>query len=844
MTETQLIQTDGLSDNLLADLDRREVALWLRSLPENPLDQKELLGFLGLPWRMVMSEVSEPGLAQALDGRADANDPMARKRGFIQVIDSDPLRFELPQRCLPIYLLNGRVGRARDDFQSRYQRMAMLEELRRSGVRQILVVSGDDDPIPTELKDLWSSGFRSYLTFVTDSHDAAIGIETWINEIDGLNAVALARMRVEQVTADILRRFAAIYPEERVVIRVRDRSGYFSTLDVTELEEPERPVLDHYDIIQERDLSLLMPDQLSEEEFASFFENPEASWRPYAVGLPWERSEDSKRKFETLLKKLDAAGPEENCIAYVMSEPGAGGTTFSRALAWEFAQQGYPVLVAKNLPFVPDALSLGNLLNRVRLEYESSSQELAGPDGKSGETGGNEGRSSQMARYEVPWIIVFDRIHWEYRDNELRRFRNEMEKQGRPVCLLVVSGPIREIAYFNTSFFCQIGELNHALDHEEARALGQHLNQFLRVYGKVREEWQWDQFYQEHSILYLEGISAFWVTLSFWIQGQYDLSESVQEWMYRCFKERVDNESMQVAILQIAALSSERLPMPDGLLPVSSGEWPVSHLLEDSRANLGPIGLVRVSAAGERYWALAHDILGRFLITALFYDFQAREKMWFGDAKDPEHLRFLLLRCISNKRELGEIVFRDIGDDFASGIFKIDPDHGHATFAPFWREVLDALDAMPRPLQDASRVFRHHSAVSRRRVAKFGEIFYGVTSDDKLKLLTKAIEDIKYALESIDYSPGSEPNLNLYNSLALAYHDLAEAEEARGASTEAVNQLRELANDATRRAYEENPTNSFVIETYIRNLLSIARSNPDSTIASCVEAMGILFRNK
>ena len=201
-----------------------------------------------------------------------------------------------------------------------------------------------------------------------------------------------------------------------------------------------------------------------------------------------------------------------------------------------------------------------------------------------------------------------------------------MEKQGRPVCLLVVSGPIREMAYFDTSVFYQIGELNHALDHEEARALGQHLNQFLRGYGKAREEWQWDQFYQEHSIRFLEGISAFWVTLSFWIQGQYDLSESVQEWMYRCFQEKVDIESMQVAILQIAALSSERLPMPDGLLPVSSGEWPVSHLLEDSRANLGPIGLVRVSAVGERYWALAHDILGRFLITALFYDFQAREE--------------------------------------------------------------------------------------------------------------------------------------------------------------------------------------------------------------------------
>ena len=719
--------------------------------------------------------------------------------------------------------------------------MTMLEELRRSGVRQVLVVSGDSDPIPTGLRDLWSSGFRSSLTFVADSQDATEKIRVQIDELDDLNAVALLRMRFEQVTAEIIDRFSAVYPEDRIVIRVRSRSGDLSTLDITELEEPERPVLGYYDIIQERDLSLLMPDQLSEEEFASFFENPEASWRPYAAHLPWERSVKSKEKFGTLLKKLDASGPEENCISYVIAEPGAGGTTYTRALAWQYAQQGYPVLVAKTLPFVPDALSLGNFLNRVRLECELPNQELATHDVKGAEVRGIEGRPPQMTRYEVPWIIVFDRIHWEYRDNELRRFRNEMEKQGRPVCLLIVSGPILELAYFDTSVFHQIGELNHALDHDEARALGHHLNQFLRVYGKPREVWQWDKFFKEHSIRYLEGIAAFWVTLSFWIQGQYDLSESVQVWMYRCFQERIKTESMKMAILEIAALSTERLPIPDGLLSVSKGEWPVSHLLEDNRANLGPLGLVRISAAGERYWALAHDILGRFLITALFHDFPTRKSMGYGNAKDPEHLRFMLLREISKKRELGEVAFREFGNDFASGIFKIDPDHGHETFAPFWREVLDALDAMPRSLQDSSRVFRHHSAVSRRRIAKFDERFYGVSNNDKLKLLTKAIEDINYALDSIEFASGSEPNINLYNSLAHAYHDLAEAEEARGATAEVVIQLRKLANNATRKAYEENPTNSFVIETYIRDLLSVARSHPGQTIECCVEALGILF---
>jgi hypothetical protein len=842
LVEPKLILADDVPENLLADLDRREVALWLRSLPKDPASVEILSAFLRLPWQMVFSEVSDPGLLKALEEGTDATDPMMRQRGSIQIIDGDPSRIELPQRCLPIYLLNGRQGGTQDNFQDRLRRMSMLEELRRSGARQTLILSGEDDPVPPELKDLWSSGFRSFLSFASDAADTKETLESWASGIDGIAVTSLFRLSASQVAENILERFAAIYPEERLVIRIRDIAGNFQNLDITELDEPERPLLDYYSLIEERHLSTLTPDQLSEEEFVSFFQNPETFWRPYAAGLPWVRDDQSKNQLGGALKKLDAVGPEENCVAYVVTEPGAGGTTFVRMLAWEYARQGYPVLVAKQLPFVPDALSVANFLNRVRLEHEGAAELVELSEGSYDNTRKeSSGRSSATRHYEVPWIIVFDRVHWEYRDGELRRFLNAMEKQGRPVCLLVVTGPIREMSYFDTSVFKHIGELNHAIDQEEARRLGNHLNQFLRKFGKAREEWQWDNFYQEHSVRYLEGLSTFWVTLSFWIQGQYDLSESIQEWIYRSFREKVDEGIIQDAILEIAAMSSERLPMPDGLLPVSEGEWPVSHLLEDHRSSLGALGLVRISAAGEKYWALVHDILGRFLINALFYDFQMREKLGFSEAKNPEHLRFLLLRRVSKKRALGESVFRVFGEDFATSIFKIDPDHGHANFAPYWREVLDALDDMERPLQDTSRVFRHHTAVSRRRIAKLDEAIFGVTVDDGISLLNRAVEDIEYALSSIDYTSGSEPNVNLYNSLARAYLDLAGLEEERGAAPERLEILRELANDATRRAYEDSPTNSFVIETYVRNLLGKAQSYPESAIECCIDALGILF---
>ena len=568
MPQPPMILTTALSEDILADIERRDVALWLQCLPSENVTQENLLAFLGLPWKMILSESSEPNLLSKLDERTDSfHESMTQRRGYIQIIDSDPSRLELPRRCLPFYLLNGRQGSPTEDFHSKFRRMAMIEALRRSDVSRIFVLSGDGDTfIPIELRELWSSGFRSYLTFATDAPEATSAISRWIKRVDDLNAITLLRPSVEQVISELLRRFSLVFPSEKVIVRLRNRAGTTERLDITDLDDPERPLLDRYEILQERNLSLLIPEQLSAEEFSGFFENPHDSWLPYAAELPWRRDNVAERNLKTLIQKLDAVGPSENCIAYITAEPGAGGTTLARMLAWKFAHVGYPVLVAKSSNVVPDSLSLANFLNRIRLRHESETHSEARPGECTDGAEIEQHSDTIIDRYEVPWIIVFDRIHWESRGVELRRFRNEMEKQGRPVCLLVISGPIRELAYFDASTFHEITELNHSLSREEVRELGQHLNQFLRVHGAERSQWQWDTFFENHSVQYTDGVSAFWVTLSFWIQGQYDLTESIQEWMYRHFKTAVSSFTLRMAILEIAALSSERLSMPAVLL--------------------------------------------------------------------------------------------------------------------------------------------------------------------------------------------------------------------------------------------------------------------------------------
>lgn len=837
-----MISIDKVSNNLLSNLENRDTVLWIRNLTKDLLNDDAFVAFLGLPWRLVIMEGYDPVLIKAVEAAASSSDPMTRKRGFVQIIDSDPSRIELPQKCLPIYLLNGRqVAPDIQNFDDRLRRMTMLESLRRSSPREILVISGDSDPVPPDLQELWSSGFRSYLTFVSDVINAGEILEDWLEKTDGVKAANFLQLPTSQVVADILARYIESYPENRHIIRIRDRSGDFQKIDITEADEPERPILEYYSLIEERDLTPLMPEELSEENFISFFQNSEASWRPYAAGLPWVRDAQSNRELRILLKKLDANGSEQNCIAYIASESGAGGTTLSRVLAWECAREGYPVLIAKPMPFVPDALPVVNFLHRVHSEVEAKIvRDLKGGD--RGNMQSQDGKSElALRRYETPWVIVFDSLHWHNRDSELARFRNELEISGRPVCVLIVTGTMLGLSFYNTPVFKKVAELNHSMDQDKARELGRHLNKFLRFYGKERRDVQWDQFYQNHTIRFLEGISAFWVTLSFWIQGQYDLSESIQEWMYRSFKENADDQLIKEAILEIAALSSERLPLSEALLPMSKGRWPVSYLLEDRRSNLAALGLVRISTNGEKYWALVHDILGRFLINALFYDFPMRAELGFADAKDPEHLRFLLLRKISEKTVLKEHAYRSIGEDFATSIFKIDPDHGRGSFALFWREVLTVLESMPTSLRDTSRVFRHHTAISRRRIAKLDEKVYGVKNEDKIRLLEAAIDDINYSLNYIEYTSGSESNLNLFNSLANAYIDLAQAEADRGAPRGRITELRQLANDATRKAYEESPTNSHVIETYVKNLLENARNSSESAIERCLEALSILF---
>ncbi len=821
--------SESIPAPLVVALADREVSIWVRGKVHTPEEADAIAAMLRLPWKQIFIEERDPLLVAAL--QKPDSDALARRRGYIHLIDSDPSRFQLPARALPVFLLSGFNDQG-TAFERQLRGLTMLEELRRSGVRQLVVAGSSDAPPTAALDKIWATGFRTRLVVADDRADVPEQMLAWLSSKDQHTLASVVALGVADFASQLVAAFTSSYEDEQLIVRQRNEAGVVRRVDLTDIDDPERPILDSYDLVRDRDLTSADLDDLPEEAFNAFFRGDLGDWRPFAAGVPWIRDEGAWTGLQAQLRRLDSAGSPENRVTYIVSEAGAGATTLARHLAFTAAKAGYPTLVAKGLPFTPDPLPIINFLTRARQRTGDLRLNAAAAEA---------GDASESRLYETPWLLVFDRVHWEFRDSELRRFLQDLERAGRPACILVVTGPVKEPAYYDGSRFKHLTDLQHLLDHSETLELGRHINRFLRRYGKERPEWQWRNFQEAHAVRYLEGVAAFWITLSFWLQTQYDLSESIQDWVYKAYKHSADTPEVKRAVLQIAALSSERLPMPELLIEQGASPWPVALLLDDRRADLSPLGVVRLSNGGRKYWAMAHDILGRLLINALFYDPPARTSMGFGDARDAQHLRFLILREMSRKPALGETESRDYGEEFATNVFKVDPDHGRSSWNHIWREVLSALDEMPAPLRNGSRVFRHHTAISRRRIAWLDELAYGVSDVDRVALLERAIADITYALQMIDGASGGEPDVNLYNSLANAYFDLARILARQGASAEDLAQLRKLASDATRHAYEQSPSSPYVIETHVKSLIASAEENKEAAPAYCIEALEIVY---
>ena len=804
---------------ILAELDSRDVSVWLLPSFAAAAGPPATAGALGLPWELVLSETLSGDVLEAVEALDSAiTNPLVRRRGMVHILDVPPSRVVLPPRGLPVFLLNGRTAVDSAGFAARARRMEMIMELQQRGVRNLVVLGGPDLLLPIELGQLWLDGFQCGLIIVSDDPEARQKISVWQTSA-GARLVSLLPTPAEHFALALCSRYAE-RAEDRLVVRIRDAQGTRHRVDLSGRDNPEYPVLANYELLSEAHLEYVAPEGLSAEEINGFFQDPSASWRPYAAQMPWSRSDPARKTLTKALRDLDRNGPEASRIFYIRAESGAGATTFIRDLAFGAAMDGYPTLIATQAAFSPNGRSVANFIN-------SCLNGIAAADIGKG-----------LRQYEVPWLIVFDRSQWEGREEDIATFSQQITQSGRRICIVFVTDALLPVAIYAEKRLESLCDLYHEISQEEAMALGRHLNRYLLPLGTARDVREWQAFVNHSLVGPAAGRSVFWIALAFWLQRQIDLSETLQSWLYNQFRQKVTDPVVQRAIVDIAAMSTVRQLLPETLLPKSDG-FPTRDKLSDLQSTVGALGVVRQRFDTVSLWSMIHDQLGRFLLTGLFHDPPAREAAELAAALNPDHLRLMVLARIAANPMIAHPDLVELAETFATSIFKIDPGQGRADFALYWREALDALDAMPKTFRMTSRTFLHHGSISRRRIAK-DEVMFPIMDDERADLLRRAAVDIEAAL-ALDHDPGGEPDLNLYNSLAHAYHDLAEVEARLGTSAEQLAALRRKANNATSSAYRLNPDNSYVLELYVRDRLIGAEEDPDGAASVALEVLGIVY---
>jgi hypothetical protein len=399
--------------SLIQSLSDRDAALWIGQDVEDTDEALAAISSLvALPWKIVLCESNSSKLIGAFEAHNASGQLLDRKRGFIHLVASDPQGIQLPPRALPVYLLNGRQ-QAREaaespnlgTFGSMRRRLNMINELLAARPRVVLLLSNGGEQPLTSFLELWKQeGFRSLIVLLSKSVEDSKRIDEWLLDPKGPPAVDHCHADLVTAASKFVEQFNVTYPESHLVIRCRDENGSFAELDVTDCELVERPLLDGYELIQSKDLRLLQPDELSREDFEGFFNRTKANWNPYAAGLPWGRSGSARKQLLDGLKATAEAGPSENRIFSIISESGAGGTTFARMLAFEAASQAYPTLVARPTLGQPESLELSRFLHRAHLV----AVEHTGPRSSQGTD-----PTTESEAFEVPWLIVFDVSHWE-----------------------------------------------------------------------------------------------------------------------------------------------------------------------------------------------------------------------------------------------------------------------------------------------------------------------------------------------------------------------------------------------------------------------------------------------
>ncbi|WP_124479405.1 hypothetical protein [Burkholderia stagnalis] len=819
----------SLSDQTLSDVVSREAVLWLTDQDLADNDIEKISALANRSWRAIFVESTSDKLARALEGQDQEQSTITN---FRHVIASDPSSIVLQRRAQPVFFLNGRSdksgieGTSLSKGSTLRRRLNMIVRLR--DIEPIRVVVLGESPVAAtdELADLWYSEFRALLTVVCANRNASADVVGRLAEVTDLAAIEW----VEQTTYDFAEtvsvRIRELVDDTAILVSVQVPGGRVVNLDLTEAESQELPLSDACEFIRLRDTLPVSPQDLSLAEFQKFFARSEAVWRAYAAGLPWTPDLDLEKAFLSKLRRQLAEPPGSVQVLSVVSEPGAGGTTQARAFAFAAAKAGFPPIIVKQHSDTPSALELTNFMFRAT---QALSERL---DETVTDTGG------------PVWLIVLDVQHSGRGADDLQRLCAEFSRSGRRVAILKISRSQAPLSLPDAISHEEIAFVGHDLETNDVTELGAHLNTFLRYVDRAKTADEWQNFWRAHAPDIDVGFASFWVALEFWLAGYLDLGESIQSWLLRQFKNLPAEPQVKKALLEVAAFSIERRATPERLLgDLEVPRLPWSVVLESARENAPGLGLVQAEAVPYgRVCAITHDVLARYLVNAVWNDRLLCDDLNLEKEVDPVALRLALIERLSGRSAIGEAFAFSFAVALATDVLKLDERVGNAEFFPHWRKVLDILGKIPSSIRLNSRTFNHHVAISRRRITQ-DELFQ-LTPAEKRELLTQAVGEVEFALERIDASFDDETDLNLLNTLALLYQDLARVERGPDGDKEKLAAYLAKSEEITNRALKENPNSPYVLETAAKSLLRQLLDMADERrrVEAAAKALSFIFQ--
>jgi hypothetical protein len=824
----KILFSEAPNEQTISDLISGDAVLWLTD--SDYLDGGALVSIARLidgPWRGVFLESSSGALATALaDG---GQERWGKETGFTHIISSNPISLILQKRARPVFFLNGRGdftgsdGVLLNQTNALLRRLNMISRMRELEPKRILIVGPNPGVALNDLAELWDDGLRALISVVSAESDASSEVLARLVEATDLDAVAWITQSSVDFSETVCSRASALANDGRISVNIRLPSGRRSDIDFATAELIENPISDACRFILARDILPVSPRDLTLKEFRGFFTKTDADWRAFSAGLPWMPDPSPERIMMKEMRRLLSDPPGAMQLFSVTSEPGAGGTTQAYALAFAAAREGYPVIIVKPHSEVPSSLELTGFMFRAISVIEE--------------------RSDYEQGAEPVWLVVLDVEHLSGSPDDLWRLWADLARSGRRVALLKVVGADNPLQAPTNIPHKELVYVNHDLAPNDVISLGDHINVFLRHVGKEKPKGEWKAFWDAHRPDIDTGLASFWIALEFWLAGYMELGESIQSWVLRQFKSLDASVETKQALLEIAALSVERRAVPERLLmQLRSPRLPWAQVLEDTRGQSPGLGLAQAqSVPYGRVWAIAHDVLARYLINGVWNDRPLAARLGLDNRRDAVDLRLELISRVAHRSSIGEPFALPFAINLATRVLKLDEQSGNAEFFPYWERVLALLEGVPVAVSTGSRTYNHHLAISRRRITQ-GEIFQ-VTSEEKRALLLRAVNDVSFALDNIDSTPDDESDLNLLNTLALLYQDLATLERlVFGDKIRLANYLA-MSDEVTRRALKENPNNPYVLETAAKNLLrQDFDADEERRVQAAAEALSYVFQ--